>query len=168
MITPRVVLVDACVLINLIHAERTDLLESLSEYDFRITVHVMDEITREDQAAKMEELLERGILRLEPITDLEVILDMENLMKRLDEGEASCVALAGKTGWLVATDERKADQIIKSCRGAAGVITTPGLLLQSISQGVISIEEADRIREVMEKHRFTMAFRSFKDLIGNN
>ncbi|MBD3278469.1 MAG: hypothetical protein GF388_09230 [Candidatus Aegiribacteria sp.] len=162
--TCRVVLVDACVLINLIHAERTDLLERLTEYDFRITVHVIEEITRKEQVTIVKELLERGILSLESITDLEVILDMENLMKRLDRGEASCVALACKTGWLVATDDGKAGQITKSCRNPAGIITTPGLLLKSIREGVISVEEADRIRETLKKHRFIMSFKSFRDL----
>ena len=52
-----VVLLDACILINLFHGKCSELLDTLTEYDFRITTHVKDEITDSEQAEALKKLM---------------------------------------------------------------------------------------------------------------
>ncbi len=52
-----VVLLDACILINLFNGECSELLGTLTEYDFRVTTHVKDEITDSGQAEALEKLM---------------------------------------------------------------------------------------------------------------
>jgi hypothetical protein len=44
-------------------------------------------------------------------------------------------------------------------------VTTAGLFVIAIRTGVISVEEADQIKEILQRHRFRMAFRSFQELL---
>ena len=159
-----VVLLDACVLINLFHVGRTDLLEGLAGYDFRITTQVQSEITEPDQIEELELLIEQGILHIEPVTDVAIVLDTERLMKRIQAGEASCIALAKHTGWIVGTDDKKARSMAAEDKSLR-ILTTPELLVVAIQRGLLSIEEADRIKVQLEEHRFTMAFGSFRDVV---
>lgn len=159
-----VVLLDACVLINLFHTGRTDLLEGLAEYDFHITTQVQSEITEPDQIEELELLIEQGILHIEPVTDVAIVLDTERLMKRIQAGEASCIALAKHTGWIVGTDDKKARSMAAEDKSLR-ILTTPELLVVAIQRGLLSIEEADRIKVQLEEHRFTMAFGSFRDVV---
>lgn len=46
------------------------------------------------------------------------------------------------------------------------VVNTPGILLKAIMEKVLSIEDADAIKGELEKRRFRMKFRSFRDLAG--
>ncbi len=164
MTSSLVVLLDACVLINLFHAEGSDLFEGLSEYDFRITTHVQGEITDPQQVEVLQQLLDQGVLHLELITDPVTILDIEQLMKRIQAGEASSLALAKRTGWTVGTDDRK-DRSITVESKPIGILTTPGLLVKAIRKGLLSVEEADGIKERLKEHRFFMAVGSFQEKI---
>jgi len=48
--------------------------------------------------------------------------------------------------------------------GTDRLINTPGLLLLSIRAGLITIEEADAMKALLEQRRFRMKFASFRDL----
>ncbi len=160
-----VVLLDSCVLINLMLAGRTDLLQNLGRFDFRITTEVKEEIRREDQHDELEYLLAHGHLIVEPITDIDVVLDIERLKTRLCSGEASCIALARKTGWHVATDDKRACEITRTALGEGRLMTTPGLVLTAIRAGLLTVEEADSIRTRLMESRFRMSFGSFREVL---
>ncbi len=162
-----VVLLDACLLINLFYAERSDLLAELTGYDFRVTSLVIDEIRDPKQKADLETLLEKGTLRFEPVTHREVILETEKLAKILGRGEASCLALAWKTGWAVGTDDGKARRLNEKAIRPAELLTTPGLILKAIRKGFLTVEEADDIKERLEGKRFIMAFGSFREFVSS-
>lgn len=158
-----VVLLDACLLINLFYAERSDLLAELTGYDFRVTSLVIDEIRDPKQKADLETLLEKGTLRFEPVTHREVILETEKLAKILGRGEASCLALAWKTGWAAGTDDGKARRLNEKAKKPVHLLTTPDLIVMAIKKGLLTTEEADKIKERLEGNRFLMAFESFRD-----
>ena len=162
-----VVLLDACLLINLFYAERSDLLAELTGYDFRVTSLVIGEIRDPKQKADLETLLEKGTLRFEPVTHREVILETEKLAKILGRGEASCLALAWKTGWAVGTDDGKARRLNEKAIRPAELLTTPGLILKAIRKGFLTVEEADDIKERLEGKRFIMAFGSFWEFVSS-
>ena len=160
-----VVLLDACILINLFHGECSELLGTLTEYDFRVTTHVKDEITDSEQAEVLENLIERGVVSTVPVTDDQINLCIEQFMCRLNAGEASCIAVAISTGWFIGTDDSLAIKIAGAEMGPGKILTTPGLIEQAIRKGFISIDEADDIKERLEEHRFRMSFESFHDIV---
>lgn len=161
----RVVLLDACILINLFHGKCSELLSTLTEYDFRVTTYVQDEITNSEQAGALENLIEHGVVSTVSVTDDKTNLCIERLMRRLDAGEASCIAVAKSTGWFIGTDDSLAIKIAIDEMGSGKILTTPGLIEQSIRKGLISTDEADDVKERLEKSRFRMSFESFHDIV---
>lgn len=160
-----VVLLDACILINLFHGECSELLGSLAEYDFRVTTHVKDEITDSEQAEALENLIERGVVSTVSVIDDQTNICIEQFMRRLDPGEASCIAVAISTGWFIGTDDSLAIKIASAEMGPGKIFTTPGLIEQAIRKGYISPDEADDIKKRLEEHRFKMSFESFHDIV---
>jgi hypothetical protein len=49
--------------------------------------------------------------------------------------------------------------------GEGRLVNTAGLFVLAIRAGLLSIEEAEQAKAELERHRFRMAFRSFRDLI---
>ena len=84
---------------------------------------------------------------------------------RFGRGESACLAIAVCRKWAIATDETKDRRLSQEITGRAlVVINTPGILLKAIMEKVLSIEDADAIKGELEKRRFRMKFRSFRDL----
>jgi hypothetical protein len=44
-------------------------------------------------------------------------------------------------------------------------LNTPGIFSLAISAGIITVEDADRAKAVLEQHRFIMSFASFRDVL---
>lgn len=44
-------------------------------------------------------------------------------------------------------------------------MTTAGLFVLAIQAGLLSVEEADQAKVMLERHRFRMKFRSFRELV---
>ena len=160
-----VVLLDACILINLFHGECSDLLGALVQYDFRITTHVEGEITDSGQLCILHRLIDHEVVSIERITDDQTNQDIERYMHKLAAGEASCIALGKRKNWFICTDDSLASKLAFKELGPGKVLSTPGLILQAIKYGLISIEEADIIKGRLEEHRFTMSFPSFHDVV---
>jgi hypothetical protein len=75
----RVVVADASVLINLIHVDALQLLRRLARFEFVVVEHVVQEITRPDQAAALAHAMQRGWIRRESLDrpdGLEVFADL--------------------------------------------------------------------------------------------
>ena len=51
-----------------------------------------------------------------------------------------------------------------SCLGPGQLLTTPGLFVLAIRARVISVEDADRCKAVLEENRFKMRFNSFSEV----
>ena len=83
----------------------------------------------------------------------------------MGSGEAACLAMAETRGWLIAPDEkRRFRREVIARLGEGRLVTTAGLFVIAIRAGAISVEEADHVKEVLERHRFRIAFRSFREL----
>jgi predicted nucleic acid-binding protein len=163
---PRIVVTDSSVLINFIHASRLDILGSLAPWTFVFPDHVEKEITRPDQIRTLLVAVRKGFLRLERTTEMRELDRFSELIRAgLGRGEAACLAMALERGWTVASDERgRFLRIAYQQLGEKRLVNTPGLLLLAIRRRVISIDEADRIKAELERKRFRMKFRSFRDL----
>lgn len=163
----RVVATDTSVLINLIHAGRLDILGRLEGWTFAVPSQVEEEISRPEQAEALAQAVTRHVLRRETSTDpREIDRYAELVHLRIGRGEASCLAMALEREWMVASDERgRFLRVARERLGEGRLVNTPGLLLLAIRRAVISVDEADRIKAVLEARRFRMAFRSFRDLL---
>jgi predicted nucleic acid-binding protein len=161
----RIVAADANILINFIHLQRVDLLGYLTEYDFVIPQEVRGEITDPGQRAAVRGAIDAGILRLVVIEDVQTLRLFAELTGLMGRGEAACLSLAITQDWLIASDEKRRFRREALARlGTGRLINTPGLLLLSIRAGLITIEEADAMKALLEQRRFRMKFASFRDL----
>jgi predicted nucleic acid-binding protein len=162
-----VVVADANVLINLCHANLLSLLDGLTGYAFVVTREVDLEVTVPDQRRAVDEMFARGKVRRESLESIDELRAFADLRQLLGLGEASCLAMAQCRGFCLASDERRA--LLREARARLGegkVLTTPGLIVLSIRAGLLDIDAADAAKAVLERHRFTMRFRSFAEVVG--
>ena len=159
--------VDTSVIINFIHIKRLDLLGNLPGYRFVIPDHVLEEIERERQKEALRDALSAGYVSLVSITDPEEIGLYGRNTRIMGKGESACLAIAQKRRWFIASDEKRRfrREAVKRL-GEGKILTTPGILLMAIKAGILSVEEADRAKAILEGCRFRMTFKSFSDLLG--
>ncbi len=139
---------------------------ALPDYEFVIVDAVVEEITDEQHAAALQTAFEQNYLRKESLTEPGALALFAELAQVMGRGEAASLALAAGTDWYLACDEkrlfrRKAIEIL----GEDRLLTTPGIIVLWIRQGLISIEEADRLKEILETKRFKMTFGSFREVL---
>jgi predicted nucleic acid-binding protein len=163
---PRIVVTDANVLINLIHVDALAVVAGLPDYEFVVVDAVAEEITDEQQAAALQAALDRTHLRKESLTEARALALFADLLQVMGRGEAASLALAWGKNWCLACDEkrvfrRKATELL----GEGRLLTTPGIIVLCIALGLITVEEADRMKAVLETKRFKMTFESFRDVI---
>lgn len=162
----RVVVTDANIIINLIHAGRLPLLGALQQYEFAVPEDVVYEIAVPSQREALEAAITGGLLRRETITAQHELARYAELRQVGGRGEAACLTMAESRGWLIASDEkRRFRREVLARLGPGRIVTTPGLFVLAIRAGVISVEEADDAKTVLERNRFRMGFRSFREVI---
>lgn len=163
-----IVLADASVLINLAVVDCLDLLGALQDFRFRVPDEVVEEVRRPDQRELLDRALEDGHLEMTSLEEIAVIDRFRQLRRDLGlgRGEAACLALAHARGWMVASDEKRAfRREARALLGEGRLLNTPGLFVLGIRQQYWTASEADRAKEVLERNRFRMRFRSFRDLM---
>jgi len=102
----------------------------------------------------LSDVLSTGLLRecrIESEDELDAFVKFATM---IDDGEASCLALAQSRGWIVATDDRKAIRI--ATESGISVITTPELVQRWID---LNVPDED---EVVEALRRIERFASFR------
>jgi predicted nucleic acid-binding protein len=160
------VAVDASVLINLVHAGRLRLLVDLRRLRGLIPEDVLEEVLVPEQRAAVEEAIRSGYFELVRLDDPEVLDTFAELRTCLGKGEAACLALAHHGRYMVAADEKGVFlQLARERLGQGQIVTTPDLLLMAIRAGLLSVEEADEAKALLETRRFRMPFTSFRDLL---
>lgn len=102
---PRIVVTDANVLINLMHVSRLGMLAKIPNHEFVVPEHVREEITIPEQRATLNAAVTEGWLKVEIIDGLEAVFT--ELIAHIGRGEAACIAIAAKAGWLIASDEKR-------------------------------------------------------------
>ncbi len=164
----RVVVADANILINLCHAASLHLLERLPGYDFIVSSEVDAEVTNPDQRRQLDEVFGRGALRREALASMSELSVFAELRARMGSGEASCIAMAQVRHLHIASDERGIFLREAAARiGAKKVLTTPWLFVLAIRAGLMTVATADAAKHLLERHRFTMRFASFGDVLGD-
>jgi len=144
--------------VNFLAIDRTDILAGLRQYALQIPNHVVREIDREDQSARLRVALTRGDFGEFEITDLTEIALYAEFRRFLGDGESACLAVAASRRWMIATDEkRRLRREILDRLGEAYLLNTPGAILETIRAGIITVAEAEEVRHLLAQHRFAMA-----------
>lgn len=161
----RVVVADASVLINLIHVSRLDLCGRLPGVEFVVPEHVRAEITYPSQREALDRAVEGGVFQIVTITDLADIAEFSNLTTRLGRGEAACLVLASTNDWDIACDEkgrfrREALERI----GPDRLLGTVEIYIAALRGELLTVEQADADKVLLEERRFRMPFGSFRDV----
>lgn len=161
-----IVITDTSILINLSHAGHLLLLGRLSRFRFVVPDEVLAEVTQADQLGIVEAAIADGSLHRESIADPAELSLFAELTQILGSGESACLALAACRGWMVACDEKRV--FLREARSRLGdgrILNTAGLYVLWIRSDLLSVEEADKAKEVLEANRFKMAFSSFRDVV---
>jgi len=162
----RVAVTDTNILINLIHIGRLDLLGKLPPYSFVVPEEVVKEVREPQQAQALHTAISSGLLLEVQLADPAELKVYADLIQILGSGEAACLSLAQCRHWLIASDEKKRFRRETLARlGTGRLLNTPGILTLAITGGVLTVEDADQAKAVLELHRFIMSFRSFRDVL---
>lgn len=163
---PRLVVIDACVLINLAHVSRLDLLGRFDQLELIAPTEVYEEVARPEQRSALEESIGNGHLEVVPVEGPDALATFAELRKIMGAADAACIALTQAKDSLLATDDKVVRR--ETCRtcGPGKIITTPGLLLLAIRNRILTARQADSIKKELEGHNFVMAFDSFRDLLN--
>jgi predicted nucleic acid-binding protein len=133
---------------------------------FVVPDEVVAEVTEPEQLRTLESAIADGSLRREAITSPDELAVFAELSQILGLGESACLAIASSRGWLVACDEKRV--FLREARnrlGAGRIVNTPGLYVLWIRAGVLSVEEADAAKAILDANRFKMTFSSFREVI---
>ncbi len=159
------VTVDANILINLIHIERLTLLDAIPGYAFVVPQDVVAEAVVPAQRQHLDCAIAEERLRVEVITEAEDLVAYATYRTRLGRGESACLVLAKRHGWLIASDERgRFQREAVQALGAGRIVNTAGLIVMAIRANLMTVEEADHAKAILERHRFRMPFGSFRDV----
>jgi predicted nucleic acid-binding protein len=85
---PLDVCTDACVLINLAHVSRLDLLGHLQDMIFHAPEEVLNEVTDPGQMSKVKEALENGVLHRLKIVAVEELKSVAEYVAFFSSAEA--------------------------------------------------------------------------------
>jgi predicted nucleic acid-binding protein len=162
----RIVVTDANVLINLIHASALFLLGCLAGYEFIVVEEVVAEITVPDQAAALTAAIGSGWLKQMRVDDPVSLALFAELSAIMGRGEAASLALAATGKFDIACDEKRVfrREAVKRL-GTDRILTTPGIFVLAIRAGAITVEQADNAKVLLAQRRFEMTFASFKDVL---
>jgi len=146
--------------------QRLDILGALPGYRFIVPEHVVEEVLRPEQHTSLAQAFDDGTLARVSIKDLEVITLFAELVHVMGQGEASCIALAASNEWIVACDEKGlVRRVAIEKLGEGNLLNTAGILVLAIRAGLLSIEEADRLKGILARHRFKLKFKSFREVV---
>jgi predicted nucleic acid-binding protein len=164
--TIRVVVTDTNILINLTHIGRLDLLGKLPPYSFVVPEEVVREVKDSAQSEAVQRTISSGHLQIVQLTEPSELRVYADLIQILGIGEAACLTLAQCRGWLIASDERrKFSREATSRLGTGRLLNTAGILIHAIQLSVITIEEADHAKVLLEQRKFILNLASFRDAL---
>ena len=154
-------ILDACCLINLYSVGNLEKLLAGCGGTF----HVPDEVQKEATVYRqpdpenpshlvpapidLSSFLARGLIRICHFEDAGELKLFVEYASQIDDGEASCLAIARSRGWTVATDDRKAIRLA-SASGIA-VVTTPELVQRWARASRATDSEVIRVIQNIER-----------------
>ncbi|MFM2002472.1 MAG: hypothetical protein RI963_1898 [Planctomycetota bacterium] len=162
-----IVITDASVLINFLVLDRVGLLSRLTSVHFVVTEHVRAEITEHfpEQLQRLNVAFETGVIEEISVTDIvEVALFADLTSKGLGVGECSAIAVAVNRKLTIAIDDKRALKKVARLGYNLEVLGTEQLVVQLIAESVLTIVEADQMKDDWEhNYRFKLSIVSFSE-----
>lgn len=167
------IVADTSVLINFLNVRRMDLI-ARHACRFLATNHVEAEITAfyPQQQSDYQACVYAGEIDTCSVVDtVEVNLFLKLMQSnRLGSGECSAIAVAVTRNHVIAMDDNRAVNRALREAGLVGttlrVMRTPDVILDLIRSGVLTIAEANSIKDAWARHhRFKIKAASFADLL---
>jgi predicted nucleic acid-binding protein len=162
-----IVITDTSVLINFLALDRVGLLSRLSSVHFVVTEHVRAEITEHfpEQLRRLNAAFETGVIEEISVTDIvEVALFADLTSKGLGLGECSAIAVAVNRKLTIAIDDKRALKKVARLGYNLKVLGTEQLVVQLIAESVLTIVEADQMKDDWEQnYRFKLSIVSFSE-----
>jgi predicted nucleic acid-binding protein len=162
-----IVITDASVLINFLVLDRVGLLSRLTSVHFVVTEHVRAEITEHfpEQLQRLNVAFETGVIEEISVTDIvEVALFADLTSKGLGVGECSAIAVAVNRKLTIAIDDKRALKKVARLGYNLEVLGTEQLVVQLIAESVLTIVEADQMKDDWEQnYRFKLSIVSFSE-----
>jgi len=175
-------IVDACCLINLYASRKpVEMLRALGGEFF-----VPDQVRREaltirrpdanddtryvSETIDLTEALDAGVIRECRVQDHGEREEFVRYAVELDDGEAACLAIAKRRGWIVATDDKKAIRLATAQQ--IGVVTTPELVHDWAERAKPGSDEVtETLRNIESFARFRLGksaryYRWWTELVG--
>jgi predicted nucleic acid-binding protein len=151
----RDVATDTSLLLNFLRIDRADILGALSAFRFHILNHVVNEVTQEPHASRLQTAVVRGQVAEFELIHLDAIADYDALRLNLGDGEAATIAAAGHLQWVVGLDEKGRARREAAARvGEHNLLNTPGILVHAVRAGLLTLEEAEQIRLDLATHSY--------------
>ncbi|MFN0087070.1 MAG: hypothetical protein ACKVX9_16895 [Blastocatellia bacterium] len=142
------IIIDSCVLINLLAGEAIEEILRATGKECQICVVVeresfflRPEAPQEEafEPVKLDTLIKSGVLRLCNVEGDQEIALYVDYASRLDDGEAMSLAIAESRGYFFATDDRKARRIfLESINDSDRLLSTPELIREWANNQSIS------------------------------
>lgn len=155
-------IVDACCLINLWASGKAASILSVYEGEYYLSEHVRNESLSIRQpggddgsklvpvAIDLAEAVGAGLLHECRLEGAAEFANFVLLATQLDDGEASCLAIAQSRGWTVATDDRKALRMASEL--GIATITTPEILQAWVAATTPKPEEVADVLSNIERY----------------
>lgn len=156
-----IILIDNTVLSNFALVNHADLLHQALGTTAATTVQVMDEFERGMELHRVP-ITDWNWLSILPLSDTEQ-LEYQKLLKHLNAGEASCLAMAANRQAQVLTDDRDARILARQMRISVG--GTLGVLTRLIEIAQLPIAEANHLLDQMIKHGYRSPVEKLEDLL---
>lgn len=159
---------DTNILINFIKIGRLDILRKLQMYHFYIPEEVYEETSYPNQRIVLDQALKDGWIHKTLITDPSELQTYAKYKRQMGNGEAACLAISICRKWVMVCDEQKKKVISKEVFDILGTnywLNTPGILLKAIKENILTVAQADTIKDALAQNRFVMNFASFQDLL---
>lgn len=154
--------IDTDVLLEFVREDRLELLGRNPAFQFIVSDTVYTEVENAGQKAKLDRAISRDYFRRSSLDQMEALQLYQELRKRLDKGEAACIALSSVNGWHVASDEKGAlEELVESHLGRGKLLTSADILLRSIQEGLLDADEADAIKDAFSNEYSFQTFDVF-------
>jgi predicted nucleic acid-binding protein len=153
---------DSSVLINFCAVRRLDVLVAAC----LPARYVLADVLQELEAAcreQVDELLARNDLAVATLHGRDELQRWAIYTQRLDAGEAATLAAAVARGWSIAVDERAARRIAANDLGTDRITGTVGILRAAVAQDHITIDEGDRLLQLMIDDGYWSPVRSLRE-----
>ncbi|MYB77470.1 MAG: hypothetical protein F4X83_10330 [Chloroflexi bacterium] len=143
----------------------SEMRQAIRHYEIRARTSPADKV-RFERLRTIDDLHRKGMLETVPLVEDELQLAAElqsreavsrfTVRTPLGAGEASCVSIAFRRGWTIATDDNDALTVLSELHGSEDFAyhRIRSLLIRAGNEGLVTRDEANRIHEDMRAEGF--------------